>query len=187
MELSRLKELTTISHNGRIETMVEAKSAKSFDGISSIIEDALGDLSDKLGKGGSLSDLMKSSGAAKLDTVKKDGKNVMAQIAALTAEYTSAMKKLMVEADLLVSQMDEGLITEKYEDSTDFTEEMGTLSVGVDEIGKIVKSKDFMAWMKVTDKNYDTQCETAAKGVISSFGELKKSVELLNDELDKAE
>ena len=106
MNLARLQELTNLVESTSKNTAANLNEGRStmsdFDGIRSIVEDALGDLSDKLGKSGSLAALMKSSGAAKLDTVKDaDGKNIQAQIVAKTVEYRKAMEKLLMEAEML--------------------------------------------------------------------------------------
>lgn len=109
MKLTRLQELLET----RIDEATAApkrSAASDFDGIRSIVEDSLADLKDKIGKGGNLADLMKSSGASKLDTVKDAaGKNVLNQIIALTTGYTKAVEKLMTEAEILVSQVNEGI------------------------------------------------------------------------------
>jgi len=109
MQLSRLQELLATQETA--ELIAEGKQHdKDFDGIRSIVDDCLADLKDKLGKGGNLATLMKSSGASKMDTVKDaDGKNVLNQIIALTTEYTKAVAKLMTEAEMLVAQVSEGM------------------------------------------------------------------------------
>lgn len=112
MELSRLKELissTSSQNQDDIETLEEAKSAASdFDGIRSVVEDALGDLCDKLCKDGALADLMSECGADKLDTVKdKDGYNVCKKMDKLTKDYKAAIEKLLMEAETMVMQVAE--------------------------------------------------------------------------------
>ncbi len=92
-------------NQGRKSDLLGAKS-RPIEGITSIVEDALGDLSDKLGKGGSLATLMKATGAEKLDVVKdKEGKVILQSIVAKTAEYVKDIKKLMLEAEILMAQM----------------------------------------------------------------------------------
>jgi hypothetical protein len=109
MQLSRLQELLATQEHA--ELLEEGKQHdKDFDGIRSIVDDCLADLKDKLGKGGNLATLFKASGASKMDTVKDaDGKNVLKQIIDLTTEYTKAVAKLMTEAEILVSQVAEGM------------------------------------------------------------------------------
>lgn len=108
MQLTRLQELTTAAQKAE-EPVLEAKSVSAdFDGIRAIVEDALGDLCDKLCSGGALHSLMKESGADKLDTVKdKDGHTVMKKIDKLTSEYKKSVEKLLMEAETMVMQVAE--------------------------------------------------------------------------------
>ena len=111
MELTRLKELLESAQTAQAAEVLQegAKHTKDFDGIRGIVDDCIADLREKIGKGGMLATLMKESGASKLDTVKDaDGKNVLNQIIAKTTEYTKAIEKLMTEAEILISQVNEG-------------------------------------------------------------------------------
>ena len=91
--------------------IAEAKvrnSTKEFTAICDFVTDSLNDLSDALGKNGTLAALMKESGASKLDTEKdRDGKNIAQQIIQKTTDYKKSIEKLLVEAEFLVSQSDE--------------------------------------------------------------------------------
>lgn len=189
MELSRLKEFLEITPSKLITE--KKKSDVAFDGIKSIVEDALGDLGDKLGKGGSLATLMKSLKAEQLDTKKdEDGKTIMQAIAAKTAEYTKAIKKLMTEAELLSTQLAEGkrlvLEAKDYEDSSEFTEEFYKMQGEIIDIKAKMKAPRWIAWMKVTDSNFGTDTMTPARSAISSVNSLEKAFTEIDAEFDKA-
>lgn len=190
MELSRLKELTTISQG---ETIAEAKNTHeaSMDGIEAIVADALGDLSDKLGKGGSLEQVMRDSGAAKLDKIKDaDGQTILSRITIRTEQYRKEIEKLIVEANLLVSQVSEGLIVEaanEYDDSADFTDEFYTITGDVAKMQKAMKNPRWMGWMKSTDSNYGTDCEPSGRAAIKAVNDLQAALSDIDDELDKAD
>jgi hypothetical protein len=178
--------------------LTEAKSATSdFDGIRGIVDDALGDLSDKLGKGGSLSTLMKSSGAAKLDTVKDaDGKNIEKQIVALTTEYKKAITKLLMEAELLVSQVHEAqgsgsgsvLLEAKgdYSDSGEFTDEFFGLFDHLNKMKAVIKAPRWLEYMKMTDTNFGTSTVESALSTISALNSLDAALHDIDAEFDKA-
>lgn len=197
MQLTRLQELITVTEGKITQELTEARSTMTdFDGIQSIVNDALGDLSDKLGKNGSLATLMKSSGAAKLDTVKdSDGKNILAQIVAKTTEYKKSMEKLLMEAEMLLSQVNEGqssvgsILAEgsTYADSADFTDEFFTLHEKVNSLEKVMKNPRWMAWMKTTDQNFGTECEGHAKDAKDALTALKNSLNQVGEQLDQAE
>jgi hypothetical protein len=191
MKFSRLQSLAG-------QGLTEAKSATSdFDGIRGIVEDALGDLSDKLGKGGSLSTLLKSSGAAKLDTVKDaDGKNIEKQIVALTTDYKKAITKLLMEAELLVSQVQEGqgsgsgsvLLEAKsdYGTSGEFTDEFFGLFDHVNKLKAVIKAPRWMEYMKTTDTNFGTDTAEPAASAISALNSLDAALRDIDAEFDKA-
>lgn len=195
MNLSRLQELTML--NEATSTMAKKRSASDdFEGIRSLVDDCLEDLKDKLGKGGNLAELMKSSGASKMDTVKdKNGKNVLNQIIALTTEYTKAVSKLMTEAEILVMQVNEDeelegdLLTEAssdYSDSSDFTDEFYGMSQDIEKMKMKMKNPRWMKWMKVTDQNFGTDCQAPAQSAINAIGVLANQFNDIEDELDKA-
>jgi hypothetical protein len=276
MQLSRLQELLATQEHA--ELLEEGKQHdKDFDGIRSIVDDCLADLKDKLGKGGNLATLFKASGASKMDTVKDaDGKNVLKQIIDLTTEYTKAVAKLMTEAEILVSQVAEGMdvdgdalteakkemtpkekktigwyvvdpdgdnagwkdsvagknkaekacldanrglktgksrvvygfmpdgsgdvkklpapvyedvLTEAnsdYEDSSEFTDEFYGMSQDIEKMKSKMKNPRWMKWMKVTDTNFGTECESPARAAITAIGTLSTQFTDIEDELDKA-
>lgn len=111
MSFQTLAALTALTQPAIEPVVTEAKShASDFEGIHSIISDALDDLSDKVA---ALMDLAKSTGAMKLDTVKdKDGHTVFKKIDKLTKDYKAAMEKLMTEAEAMVMQVAEGQVDE---------------------------------------------------------------------------
>ena len=174
------------------EVMVEAKSHSSdFEGIRSVIEDSLADLQDKVE---ALMDLAKATGAIKLDTVKdKDGHTVFKKIAKLAAD-AQQIKKLMGEAEMMVMQVAEGQVDEgqpllegkDYGDSAEFTEEFYGVVGKVNDIKRVVKAPRFMNWMKVTDHNYDCNCEQLGRAVIDATDALHKAIHELEDSLDSA-
>jgi hypothetical protein len=212
-----------------------------------------------------------------MDTVKDaDGKNVLKQIIDLTTEYTKAVAKLMTEAEILVSQVAEGMdvdgdlleeakkemtpkekktigwyivdpdgdnagyrdsvsgknkaekdcldanrglktgksrvvygympdgngsvkklpapvyedvLTEAnsdYEDSSEFTDEFYGMSQDIEKMKSKMKNPRWMKWMKVTDTNFGTECESPARAAITAVGTLSTQFTDIEDELDKA-
>lgn len=109
MSFQTLAALTALSQPATEDLVVEAKSHSSdFEGIHGIITDALDDLTDKVS---ALMDLAKETGAVKLDTVKDaEGHTVFKKLDKLTKDYTTAMKKLMGEAEMMVMQVAEGQV-----------------------------------------------------------------------------
>jgi hypothetical protein len=259
------------------ELVTEGKTSSDFNGIARVVDDALADLKDKLGKGGNLATLMKSSGASKLDTEKdEDGKNILNRIITLTTEYKKAVEKLMTAAEFLVMQFDEGLDTDgdlleeakkelsarekkmigwyivdpdgdnagyrdsasgkkkaerdceeankgqprgnkskvvygyipdgsgdvkklpapvyeellseaaDYDDSSDFTEEFYKMQGQIIDIKGKMKNPRWIKWMKVTDTNFGTECETPARAAIQAIGSLEAQIADIDAELDKA-
>ena len=99
MELTRLKELMAARIDETFVIEASKKQEADFDGIRNVVEDAVADLHDKIGKGGNLATLFKESGASKLDTYKDaDGKNVLAQILIKVAAFKKDIESLMTEA-----------------------------------------------------------------------------------------
>ena len=192
MELTRLKELMAVQPEA--EVIVEAKKSEAdFAGIARIVDDCLADLKDKLGKGGSLATLFKTSGASKLDTVKdENGKNVLAQIIALTADYKKSIESLMMEAELLVNQgqpIAEGLIQEAssdYSDSSEFTDEFYGMLEKIAQFKGKMKNPRWMKWMRTTDTNFGTETEQPALGAIDAINTLHAQFQDIDEELDKA-
>jgi len=108
MQFTHLSDLTGLLELD--EPLVEASAKRSatadFQGISSVIDDCLNDLSEKVEQ---LVDLADDTGATKLDTVKdKDGLTVFKKLDKLTKEYKKAVEKLMIEAEAMVTQVAEG-------------------------------------------------------------------------------
>lgn len=196
MNLTRLQELVSLTEAAAPAKSAPSRSAASdFDGIRSVVEDSLADLKDKLGKGGNLATLFKSSGAAKLDTVKdKDGKNIMAQIVALTTEYTKAVEKLMMEAEVLVMQVSEGQDLEGevlmegkgYDGSEEFTDEFYGISADIEKMKAKMKNPRWLAWFKLTDQNFGTETSEHARSAIQSITTLSSDFTALEGELDQA-
>lgn len=197
MELIRLKELLESAQTAQAAEVLQegAKHTKDFDGIRGIVDDCIADLREKIGKGGMLATLMKESGASKLDTVKDaDGKNVLNQIIAKTTEYTKAIEKLMTEAELLVSQVNEGaaptgkvLVEGKdYSDSSEFTDEFYGIVQQVAKMKQAMKNPRWLAWMKTTDSNFGTETEVPARAAIQAVNSLDAQLSDIDAEFDKA-
>ncbi len=192
MSFQTLASLTAISKPAQEQVVAEAKSqASDFDGIRSVVEDSLADLQDKVE---ALMDLAKSTGAIKLDTVKdKDGLTVFKKIQKLCSD-AQQIKKLMTEAEAMVMQVAEGQVDEgdvlleakDYSDSAEFTEEFYTMISKVNDIKRVVKAPRFMNWMKVTDHNFDTNCEQLGRAVVEATDALHQAVNDLEDNLDSA-
>lgn len=194
MSFQTLASLTAISQQAAEPTsaLVEAKSASSdFDGIRSIVEDSLADLQDKID---ALMELAKETGAVKLDTVKdKDGLTVFKKIKKL-ADDAQQISKLMTEAEAMIMQVAEGQVEQAdallegkdYGDSAEFTEEFYSVVAKVNDIKRVVKAPRFMGWMKITDHNFDTNCEQLGRAVIEATDALHKAVNELEDNLDSA-
>ncbi len=199
MELTRLKELMATRVDESVITEASKKQEADFDGIRNVVEDALADLNDKIGKGGNLATLFKESGASKLDTVKdSDGKNVLNQILAKVTAFKKDISSLMTEAELLVNQaqMNEGvemddeevlLEAKEYDDSSDFTDEFYGLVQQVAKIKQAMKNPRWMGWMKLTDDNFGTDCQTPARSAITAVNSLDAQLGDIDDELDKAQ
>lgn len=179
MELTRLKSLLAINE---AKAPVLKKNTSDFDGIKAIVEDALGDLSDKLGKGGSLSTLMKSSGADKVD------KTVLKNIVEKTAEYKKAIERLLMDADFIISQLDEELIVEakEFEDSAEFTDEFYGIHADVIKMKGKMKAPRWMNWMESTDTNFGTECVEPAQNAIKAVDTLARLLDEIDAEFDKA-
>lgn len=181
MKLTQLQSLLAINE-AKAPAPASKKNTSDFDGIKAIVEDALGDLSDKLGKGGSLSTLMKSSGADKVD------KTVLKNIVEKTAEYKKAIERLLMDADFIISQLDEELITEgkEFEDSAEFTDEFYGIHQDVMKLKGKMKAPRWMSWMKSTDANFSTECVEPAKNAIRTVDELSRLLDEIDAEFDKA-
>lgn len=206
-----LSSLTALNQKDEPVQVHEAKSAASdFDGIRSIVEDSLADLSEKVE---ALMALAKSTGAIKLDTVKdKDGHTVFKKIKKL-ADDAQQIKTLMTEAEAMVmqvaeSQVDEGdalLEGKNYDDSAEFTEEFYGVIQKVNDIKRVVKAPRFMGWMKSTDHNFGPSlggddddmdadaagtppqsCESVAREVIESVDSLAEDLSTLEKLLHNA-
>lgn len=197
MELTRLQELMA-TRQATVITEASKKQEADFDGIRNVVEDALADLNDKIGKGGNLATLFKESGASKLDTYKdSDGKNVLAQILAKVSAFKKEISSLMTEAEILINQaqMSEGvemdddeMLTEakEYSDSSDFTDEFYGIVQQVAKMKQAMKNPRWMGWMAVTDNNFGTDTQTPARSAITAINSLDAQLSEIDDELDKA-
>lgn len=73
-----------------------------------------------------------------------------------------------------------------YSDSTEFTEDYTNLLQNIDEMNKLVLSKKWNNWIKVTDKNYDTNLIDINDKLKSCLKSLKQISITLEHEMDKA-
>lgn len=177
------------------EPIEEAKNpASDVAGISDLVTDCLDDLVDKIGHNGSLTQLFKEVGADKLDTAKdKDGFTVLQKLAKLTTDYAREIKKLMTEAELMISSsnLNEGLrgpISESkdYDDSGDFTDELHRVDSNIAELKNITSQPRWTNWMQVTDDNYNTSCVALNDAFVKKLRELDKALGDLEDDLNSA-
>ncbi len=103
-ELNRLRELAALFKAPSTAVVYEAsaKSNQGFEGVKSVVEDCLADLSDKLGEGGALETLMDKEGLSNLDTKKdRDGKTMLERLAIRTQQYKEEVDKTLLEIELL--------------------------------------------------------------------------------------
>lgn len=196
---THLQSLVSLLAKETTQVTEEKSSASDFDGIKSIVDDCLADLSDKLGKGGALSDLMKSTGADAMDTHKDDdGLTVQAALAKCVADFKKKVEGLMDEVELMVAsgstQVEEGVATSKqplnegkdYADSGEFTDELYTVGDHLSKVKQAVKQPRWTNWMQVTDHNFDTSCVALNKDFTTKLLELDKAFQALEDDLHSA-
>jgi hypothetical protein len=106
-ELSRLRELAAL-FRPRVEVSVVAedanKSISDFDGIKNIVEEAIGDLEDKLGEGGSLETLLDKHGLSDLDKkADADGATMLNRLAVRTEQYKKEVMDILLEIELMLA------------------------------------------------------------------------------------
>ena len=103
-ELTRLRELAALFRPKVAPIQEEVSALASFDGITAIVNDALGDLADKLGEGGSLETLLDKQNLSGLDSLKDgDGKTMLSRLAIRTAQYTKEVNDVLLEIELMLS------------------------------------------------------------------------------------
>lgn len=197
MTFSRLAEISSLIAQPAALVQEAKSQSTDFEGIRSVIEDALADLQDKIE---ALTDLAKTTGAVKLDTIKdKDGLTVFKKLLKVSKDYKKDMDKLMAEAEAMIMQVAEGqvdrqvdgdVLTEgnlNYSDSADFTEDLTAVGSRVHDIKKIVRQPRWKAWMHTTDQNFDTSTVALEKDFAEKMLALDKAYDALEDELIRAE
>ena len=197
MELTRLKEL--ISTLPQEETYLdESENIDQIDVIRKLVDESIEALEAEIGEGGTLDQLMKKTGAAKLDVAKdKDGQTIRSRLFVRMKQFKKEVQQLIDEADLMISsgegksveEVKESLLEGKteYENSADFTEDFFEKIVPkTNEVYAMVKAPKFMKWMEVTDERFGTDCATKAQNVIRATSALRVQLTDLEDELDQA-
>lgn len=171
---------------------VEAeKAAKDIVGIRNVVDDALADLSDKLGRGGNLEKIMKASGATKLDSFKDEsGQTVLQAILVKTSEFKNEIDHLLTQAELMIQQvaLSESLIVEgkEYADSAEFTDEFYGMMQTVAKLKQIVKNPRWLNWLKTTDTNFATDVVEPGKQFIGAINDADSALRAIDEEFDKA-
>lgn len=75
----------------------------------------------------------------------------------------------------------------EYSDSADFTEDYMTVLNNVQEIGKIINTKKWDNWMKVTEENYSVGTVNLNHTLKMHFKRLKEVTGFLEAAMDKAD
>ena len=74
-----------------------------------------------------------------------------------------------------------------YEDSAEFTADLEEVGSMINKIHKIVHSKKWINWCKITDENFDTQTINKNAGLTRQIDGMKKVFEMFEDEMRSAE
>ena len=90
-------------------------------------------------------------------------------------------KKRMLELAGVLNEADE------YEDSAEFTEEYLTVLDNIKDIGKIINSKKWDNWLRITEKNYDVKTVKLNDDLKSHFKALNKIADALELQMNKAD
>lgn len=105
-EFTRMRELAALFRPALTPVVEDAapKASAAFDGIRSIVDDAMGDLEDKIGKGGALETLLDKHGLADLDQHKDaDGATMLERLAVRTEQYKKEVTSIMLEIELMLA------------------------------------------------------------------------------------
>lgn len=202
-EVDVIKKLTAES----IESLEDAAKAKD---IKAALE-AIDDLKQELGDGGSLEKLMKKSGALWHDmNLDDDNQTILSRIQGRMEQiageiknesfknvkhFKSEIEKLLDEVDIIITsgrkgrEVKESLVRESsnaYDDSADFTEDFYKVTSLVREVEHILESPKMTKWMKITDRNFSTDCVSKFNDVIENLRALSESLDKLDEELNEA-
>jgi len=74
-----------------------------------------------------------------------------------------------------------------YSDSAEFTEDYMTVLDNIKEIGKIINTKKWDNWMKVTEANFDVKTVKANDDLKTHFKALNKAADTLELQMNKAD
>lgn len=106
-EFNRLREITQIAAllRPRPVQIEEAQTLTAgFDGVKSIVEGALGDLEDKLGKAGALELLLNKHGLSDLDNKKdKNGETMLERLQSKTEAFKKEVEDTLLELELMIA------------------------------------------------------------------------------------
>ena len=100
-EMYRLRELAALLRPASTP-VAEAKIPQGFDGIRSVVEDALSDLNDKLGEGGALETILDKFGLS--DTAE----STVAAMAKALEEFKQQVEACFTEAESMIHMVKEG-------------------------------------------------------------------------------
>jgi hypothetical protein len=111
--MNRLRELGALLQPKQVIEVTESSSTKmtsDFDGLKSVVQDALDDLHDKLGEGGALETLMDKSALTDKDVHHdKDGATILHRLAVRTEQYKKEITALLTEAEIMFVSMNESV------------------------------------------------------------------------------
>jgi hypothetical protein len=80
-------------------------------------------------------------------------------------------------------QIDEEIVSERYEDTIDFDDDMGKLIDHLEQALKIANSANFKQHMRDTDQNFNTDAVQIARDMSSDISEALKAARGLYDHL----
>jgi len=75
----------------------------------------------------------------------------------------------------------------EYSDSVEFTHDYETVLSHVQQIYKIINTKKWDNWMKVTERNFSVKTTDTSDAIKRHVKGLKKECDALEDEFDKAD
>ena len=75
----------------------------------------------------------------------------------------------------------------EYSDSAEFTEDYTTVLYNIKKIGKIINTKKWDNWMKVTESNFSVKTIKANDDLKTHFKALSKAADSLELQMNKAD
>lgn len=113
-DMYRLREIAALLQPKRV---AEAKIPQGFEGIKRIVEDALGDLEDKLGEGGALESMLDSHGLSEMAEASIDS------VVAAMKVFKKEVESFLLEAEMMIHTVSESLDPEPEELDEALTDE----------------------------------------------------------------